>query len=247
MNYRHRHLFFILQGFFAVGLWLGNSPGAAQDEVNLEPLNYRPPNRGAPGERQDAGSRPGCPSTDLPFTAIMPTRNWGTTVSDRPTVWFAVPPGNYRLEWEVMDRLDHTVLELAVDITEPVETDDYYFVRVDWPEDVSPPISGDVYQWYARLFCDPDTSTAHWVTRGALFRENIIHPEFEALSARDRVVWLAEQGVWLDMVTELLSLRSLYPNNLQLAEDWQSLMSAPTVNLELFSDPSIAPHDPIDN
>ncbi|NJN56007.1 MAG: hypothetical protein HC879_00155 [Leptolyngbyaceae cyanobacterium SL_5_9] len=40
---------------------------AATHFAQPKSVTYNPPNRGAPGETQDAGSRPACPTSEIPL------------------------------------------------------------------------------------------------------------------------------------------------------------------------------------
>ncbi len=216
-------------GLLGLGFFMA-TPSYAQD---LAPLNYEPPNRGAPGTTQDAGSRPGCPETEIPFTALMPNTNWGETRSDRPQFWVYVPNGAAIVEWVVMDSQGAIVEEVEVEVeTAPG------ILGLAWPEESPGLESGEFYQWQAYFLCSPDESEAYGSVQGSFMRREVAEDDIPD-SSRDRLVWLAAEGLWFDVLSELIAQRQDNPDSEQLEADWRSLLSDPVVNLEILIDQPI--------
>lgn len=223
----------ILSGLLAglVGLpW----PVEAQDaSVMPESLNYEPPNRGAPDSTDDAGSRPGCPESDLSFTALVPrTTNWGETLSDRPSFWFYVPNGASRIEVVIRDGSDRIIGRTTADIA---ESDG--LLRVDWAGE--PLAINQFYQWQAFFLCDPEVSESYLSAGGGILRRDDVEPMGDELPSRERLVWFAEQGLWFDLLNELMDLRLQDEQNPVWQQDWRSLLSDPVVGLDAWIDQDI--------
>jgi hypothetical protein len=212
--------------------------GAATAQANdpLEPLNYEPPNRGAPERTEDAGSRPGCPESEIPFTAVMPTTNWGETLSDRPSFWFYVPNGASQVEVVITDSRDRIVGQTTAEIAEADG-----IVAVEW--DGEPLAVNQFYQWQAFFLCDPEDSESYLSAGGGLLRRDGVEPEFE--TERDRLLWLAEEGLWFDTVTQLAELQQSDPEDLQWQTDWEALLSDPIVGLDTLLQEPILISEPL--
>ncbi|MDJ0708677.1 MAG: DUF928 domain-containing protein [Leptolyngbyaceae cyanobacterium MO_188.B28] len=84
-----------------------------------EPLEFEPPNDGAPGDRKDAGSRPFCPQSDSPFTALVPVTNLGFTTAQYPTFWLYTLYSSGVIELVLMDEnTKNTVYQTQFQVTE---------------------------------------------------------------------------------------------------------------------------------
>ena len=179
-----------------------------------------------PTPRTSAGSRGGnCDKPEKPITALVPEKNIGLTVSDRPTLWFYIPyaskPG-FSAEFVLRDDRKKDVYQTTL----PVPGKG--IVSVPLPETVPPLESGKTYQWVFTVICDSTDRMKDDFVKGKVTRE-ALKPEVQsqleaATSERDRVIIYAENGLWYEAVTLLAELRRRSPEDKTFAEDWADLL-----------------------
>lgn len=201
---------------------------ASQDEPDFS-------STGRPGRQTSGESRGNCPTTTLPLTALMPTSNWGKTTRERPTFWFYVPysPQEAPLgEFVLQDieRNDFARIPFILPQTPGL-------VSVTLSDDRSPLEIEKWYRWYFKLYCDRQKSsspifTQGWVQRISLTSELKEQMYKNIISTADRV--------WYDAIDELANRRLAQPNNAQILADWNRLLKAKGVEIELPNSEAIA-------
>jgi len=194
-------------------------------------ITYNPPNRGAPGQTQDAGSRPSCPTADIPFTAIAPATNWGETLSPRPTFWLYLPYTASTVELTLYDegnqqgQVYHTTFQTA---------DTAGLAQFSLPDNAPALESDRLYRWQFTFVCDAETQSYFQVT-GVIVRRSPtpeLTAQLQAASPDEHIALLAAQGFWYDAVHQLNQQRRLDPGNETLQSDWQALIQHPVVGLD---------------
>ncbi|WP_264322910.1 DUF928 domain-containing protein [Zarconia navalis] len=211
------------------------------------PIEFNPPDRGAPGRLIGAGTRfSGDSGTtrgstnlrqveiemdstilECPFTALVPQvggKNYGLTLDEYPTFFIHIPkiPGaivEFTLSGENGEALYHTRYLTA-------ERDATFGISLPRHANV-PPLEVDrIYSWQVSL---EFKSSSIYVVRGEIERFEAT-PEFaktlEEASLGEKVVLYAEASLWYDAVKALADLRRADPGNLQLRADWIELMNA---------------------
>lgn len=207
--------------------------------VNQSPfqlaLDFKLPPRGTPGKRKGAGSRTdkcSLANPNEPLTALVPGKNLGLTVSERPTFWFYIPYQS-KSQRSVQFKLGQ------------FGTDDYFYthtfqlqetleiVSIRLPENQELEI-GKLYKWRFEVICDPNDREKNDFVYGGVRREQINsnwRSQLEqAATERERIAIYAENALWYDTLTNLVQLRRQEPEDEALKADWADLWE--TVELE---------------
>ena len=198
-------------------------------------LIFKLPPKGAPGPRTDAGSRDTCPVTPIGLTAIVPGKNAGQTLSDRPTIWAYVPfQGNKKsyLELEIKKARFGTlkVVPLPVPSSPGI-------IQIPFPSDIPAMKIGDRYIWKLNYTCDISRENAPKFVQGSIDRIKLSTTIQQQLtyskSVEEKIKIYAENGIWYDLLTVLIIERSKAPQNQTLNRLWTDLMSQePEINLK---------------
>lgn len=211
------------------------TPVTATNGIETKDITFNPPNRGAPGQSQDAGSRNPCLTTEIPFTAIAPATNWGETLSAHPTFWLYLPQPAEVVELTLYDEEDSDEA-LYQTIFNPSETIEAGLGQFALPESAPELEPGRLYRWRFTFVCETGSEPAAEVT-GIVVRRSPTAELAERLqiaSPQEKVALLAEHGFWYDTVDELAQLRQRSPDDEMLAADWESLLTHPIAKLDTF-------------
>ena len=184
---------------------------------------------GRPGKRVGGGSRSFCSSTEIPLTAVVPASNVGTTVSDRPNLWFYVPYGSQQAntgEFVLQDRQENDVYRQTFDLPQTPG-----LVSLELPQAAPSLEVGRPYRWYFKLYCgDSASATANfvegWITRIPLESDLATAIEGKNTAYQE----YGSNSIWFDALDNLAQLR-LEQDNPQLQDDWNKLLSAEGVGL----------------
>ncbi|MEB3359424.1 MAG: DUF928 domain-containing protein [Synechococcales bacterium] len=185
-------------------------------------------------------SRGGCPAVTHPLTALMPTSNWGTTLAERPTLWFYMPytPDQISVGKFVLQDLEGT------DIVEPLAfrlPNTPGFVSVTLPESVPVLELDQEYRWYFELYCNsPDTVPVEvngWIQRQPL--TPALEAQLSATPRPDQVY--ASERIWYDAIAHLLSQIRENPDSATLEANLAALLADGGIGLlpEVLSTPAI--------
>ncbi|MBE9101112.1 DUF928 domain-containing protein [Vacuolonema iberomarrocanum] len=198
-------------------------------------ITFNPPNRGAPGQSQDAGSRNPCLTTDIPFTAIAPVTNWGETLSAHPTFWLYLPQPAEMIELTLYDEEDQEEALYQTTFS-PSGTIEAGIGQFTLPESAPELEPGRLYRWRFAFVCDMESDPAAEVT-GIVVRRSPtseLAEQLQIASPQEQVALLAEHGLWYDTVDQLAQLRQRSPDDETLAADWESLLTHPIARLDTF-------------
>jgi Domain of Unknown Function (DUF928) len=162
-----------------------------------------------------AGSRDICKAD---IVALIPSYNLGVTASRNPTFWFYLPPSAIdaeSLEFSVFDREQKEIWSQQLSST----SKQFRSGLLKIPYQGRPLADGD-YQWafsYREPGCDRTLLT------GKVQKES--HPNLVVgKTPRERLYTYARNGIWYELLTELIMLRQQQPQDLQLAADFRSLI-----------------------
>jgi hypothetical protein len=183
---------------------------------------------GRPGRQTSGESRSNCPATSLPLTALMPTSNWGKTVSERPTFWFYVPYSPQEApvgEFVLQDEARQDIYRIPFTLPKTPG-----FVSFSLPSERSPLAINQWYRWYFKLYCDRQQSSSPTFVQGWVQRVALT-PELENQLQED-IIYAAQQ-VWYDAIAHLARRRLANPTDTQLENNWNRLLKAKGVNIEL--------------
>ena len=202
---------------------------------DFQPLEFEPPNDGAPGDREDAGSRPFCPQSDTSFTALVPLTNLGFTAEEYPTFWLYVPYPSGAVEFILKDEnTKDTVFQTQFQIT-----DGPGIVGFHMPNTAPPLEIGKKYRWTFDFLCHLSTQSDVLSVNGVVLRAPLtskLQHQLAISSPQQRVALFAQHGLWYETLTELAQLRLANPQDEELAATWSLLLQGPWVGL-----PEIAP------
>jgi Domain of Unknown Function (DUF928) len=161
-----------------------------------------------------AGSR-GC---GMDIVALMPRSNLGVTIASNPTFWFYLPPSDLdlaSLQFTLLDRDGTAVWTTQLLATSELKSG---LLHVNYH---GQPLSDNTYQWrfnYQQVGCNnPQT------LMGDVQKET--HSDLVlAKNSQLRLRIYAKNGIWHDLLTELIALRQQQPDDRQLATDFRSLL-----------------------
>ena len=211
----------------------------------VQTFNFQPPDRGAPGNRADAGSRSPskqpqeCSKPDKPMTALIPRNNWGETLAAHPTFWLYLPTRPAAVELILRDEATEKVV---YEVKFPVAQGPG-IVSFPLPETAPPLEEGKAYRWMFNFFCSPeaigasDTSDIPIDLTVSGIVARIAPParlvrQLEKASPAEKIALYAENGLWYETLTELAELRRTQPRNAEVADQWMGLLKHQAVKLE---------------
>lgn len=206
--------------------------------------------RGAPSGRLRGGaSRGQCPFVGEPLTALVPATKktlhlkqavsipalntievvWGLTATESPTLWFYVPYSltpKLSLQFVLQDDQYNNVY-LGTPFTVSQATPG--IIKFPLPSTVTLEV-GKMYRWYFGVDCTSDTPifVEGWIQRAAL--KPAVVRQLKTATLRQKVALYAANGIWFDALTTLAELRSDYPNDSTLKDDWVSLLRSVGLN-----------------
>lgn len=196
-----------------------------------ETSTFRPPSDGAPGRRQDAGSRPGCPAPSGSFSALIPATNFGKTATEKPTFWLYSPYPSGSVELILEDEISkEQVYQTTFEINNGPGIVSYRL-----PEAAPSLEIGKKYRWRFFFFCNSANQADFLSVNGVIVRETLpaeVQSQLEnAASPLERADLYGANGFWYEMVTELATLQRT-SNNPEITTAWTNLLQHPTVRLE---------------
>lgn len=215
------------------GITLGGMGGPARSslpQTEVELARFNPPTVGAPGNRQDAGSRgTSCRLSAIRFLALVPDTNVGLTLEERPTFWLYVPCNLGSVEFDLLDdETDEILYQTKFNMT-----DGPGIVSFRLPETAPSLEIGTWYRWMFH-FATPNSENISFIS-GVTIREPLsmgLESELENATPRERIEIYGKNGLWHDMLTELGELYRANPEDATLAAEWTEVLQHPVVRLE---------------
>ncbi|GAB1544447.1 hypothetical protein NUACC21_71230 [Scytonema sp. NUACC21] len=223
------------------------------------PLARQPENRGAPRDREGAGTRGDCPAASKRLTALVPlvsatadrkqastttvTTQYvlGLTAAEYPTFWFYVPyaPKNLNsVQFVLLDEKNNSVTKQPIAIA---LSNTPGIISVSLPKTEKPLEIGQYYHWYLLIDCNPQSRSEDIAVEGLVQRialKDDFTRRLVAATPRQRVSLYAQAGIWQDAVTTLGELRRAKRQDGALENDWKDLLES--VGLEDISNEAIA-------
>lgn len=204
-------------------------------------------NRGAPGQREAAGTRAGrCPAGDSALTALVPATQetlaqgkgrtsaltppesvLGLTIAEYPTFWFYVPyspDALHSAEFVLLDDKDNYVYKTTLTLSQTPGV-----VSFRLPSTAEALEIGKSYRWYFLIPCDPQNLSRSvfvngWVQRVA--PSPALMSQLETATPRECVALYAAAGIWHEAQTILAELRRTEPEDAAIAADWSNLLQS---------------------
>jgi hypothetical protein len=188
---------------------------------------FTPSGIGAPTNRSDAATRGQCKSSrpvlpqkrqEVRLVALVPENELGLTTAEALTIAFYIPPTCAEtMRVSLLDTVTNKSYETL--LATPTSSG---IINLKFSSLKDFPILeiGKKYQWELSLVIDARDPSADASVNGFLRRE--------------RVNSKADQHFWLDTIKALLEARQAKPKDVELKEEWTSLMGL--VGLEAISD-----------
>lgn len=229
--------------FFGLSVFWDNPwaiSSTSNQNLTNEPLQFNPPNNGAPGGNRsqtsaNTGSRDDCPTVETAITALVPKNNWGTTLAERPTLWFYVPYQQGTLTLILKDeataaifaRSDYTIEKGGGIMGFPL------------PETVPPLKIDSAYRWQVYFSCDPHIEPQFTEVQGVVERiatNSQLKQSLASVSTvPEKVNLYAQQGLWHETIAEIIATRQEQSEDPELNDLWLNLLADPYIALEDFS------------
>ena len=219
-------LLVLLQGFICPSIILSQTTLLTKSEE-------KPPDfagEGRSGRQTSLDSRGNCPLGAI--AALMPISNWGTTVTEHPTLWFYVPYSSEQVaqgEFVLQDEERYDIKRLSFNLP---KTPGLVSVKVPTSLKID-----QWYRWYFKIYCQKEASkppifVQGWIQRVALTSE--LENQLKKANLRKDVVYTANQ-IWYDAVAELAEELINNPTDNSLRQAWFNLLSVNGVSLEILS------------
>ncbi len=212
---------------------------ASQNIPTNQPLQFTPPDNGAPGgdrsgSSANTGSRDDCPAVEKPITALIPKSNWGNTLSDRPTLWFYIPHKQGRLTLIIKDENTTAIVARAsYEVTKGGGIMAFAIPKTAPALEVN-----RTYRWQVYFNCKPNIQPAFTKIQGVVQRVAISQVLKTKLTSantiQERINFYANQGLWYETITEIVNSRRSNPTDKELKQNWQNLLANSNVSLENF-------------
>lgn len=188
--------------------------------------DFDPPGDGKPKDTSSGGSRDGlrCSQNEQSIQPLMPKRNYGLTLSERPAIFVYIPETSAR----------------KIVLAFRSETGDYKraflpittrsgIVSFTLPDRESPLTVGKNYQWSLVVVCgetvQPDDPVVRgWVQRVA--RSPQIESELRQKAAIEQAMWYCANGYWYDLLKVMKQLRRSHPHDVKLTVLWRDLLKS---------------------
>ncbi len=221
----HLTLLVLLRGFISPSIILSQTTLLTKSEEKPDFSG-----EGRSGRQTSLDSRGNCPPGAI--AALMPTSNWGTTVTEHPALWFYVPYYSQQVaqgEFVLQDKERNDIKRLSFNLP---KTPGLVSVKV--------PISLKIshwYRWYFKIYCQKEASkppvfVQGWIQRIALTSE--LENQLKKANLRKDLVYTVNQ-IWYDAVAELAEELIDNPTDNSLRQAWLKLLSANGVHLERLS------------
>ncbi|MBD2207420.1 DUF928 domain-containing protein [Calothrix sp. FACHB-1219] len=171
-------------------------------------VTFTPPNRGKPKDRGVAGSRRGCPLIKQPLTALVPARDVNLTYSEHPTFLFNIPvlPVEARTgEFIVQDMQDNDIYRTSITLPEKAG-----IIKVKLPESGRSLSVNQTYQWYFKIYCQPQDKSIYYFVDGKV----------ERVSRNN----YSSENIWFDNLTDVAEKLRTSPQNPTVREEWTAFL-----------------------
>jgi len=152
-----------------------------------------------------------------------------STVAARPTFLIHVPQtsaknAEFMMRKKISDQEEEIVYEQVVALPETPG-----IVSISLPADQAALEVDQLYNWTFQVVCDPTDRNKDLTVQGAVKRielDSSLANQLQNAEPRDRPAIYAEAEIWTDALSTLADLRKANPNNQQLQDDWNDLLSS---------------------
>jgi hypothetical protein len=194
-------------------------PAEAQDDTII----YTPPKRGAPGRREDAGTR-GLRG-DLPTLAVLaPKDHTGITAQEQPVLyWYLSQETRHPVEVTLTDRQSIKPL-LAIRLNPPLPPGMQRVRLADYNIHLAP---GVRYKWSVALVRDDAKRSYDVITAGTIERTELPNELRRQLVQANKMTaarLYAAKGLWYDAIAALSELIDTRPQDTTLRQQRTTML-----------------------
>lgn len=187
-------------------------------------VNFRPPDVGAPDNRQGATHRgEACPK-ELSIIALIPQSNRGLTVSESPTFLAYVSQKSTSVEFNLQAEDGTEVYTTDFKVDKPG------IVEVRIPEAAGKQQSLEVgkrYQWSFSVICNPNDRSGDYFVKGFVQRVEpgpTLKNDLANAEPLAKAIAYANSGIWYETVSTLAQMLRKSPEDKALIAEWQQLL-----------------------
>lgn len=192
-------------------------------------LGFKIPGLKPSGNLSGGGVRGGCNADSLgkvDVVALMPQTKIGLTVASKPTFLFRVSKTSVKeATFKLRNETGQTII---YDKPFPL-TNTGNVLSFTLPDDAPALEIGKEYQWEVMVNCDPDDPGGNPRVRTAIKRveanSNLMSKLAQA-QPNERPDLYAQEGIWIDALSNLAKLRIANPTDAELQEEWSSLLES---------------------
>jgi hypothetical protein len=239
-------LFALLEYHLNLGLVISSSEAqlAQKKKIprnpNRKTLVFVLPNEGAPGKSKGAITRGTCSNDENkpPLTALIPGKNMGLTIAERPTFWFYLPyqaSSRTPVEFALTDAQGKEIYKQNLQLTNTPGV-----IGVTLPANATALEVDKTYKWELSVNCTSNIDAVN----GRIKRVKasaLVMNQLQMSRGRDRIIIYAENGFWYDTLTGLIELRRQNPQDKDLKADWEDLLKLDGVQLsEIATEPIVS-------
>ena len=220
-----------------------NTRTAKKDSNNNSEESLDFSDTGRPGQQTAGESRGNC-ANFAQIEALLPVSKSGTTVQGHPSFWVyfsdTIPQAS-QVEFIIQNEAREDVWRVRSQLdTQPG------YKKFTLPETEAPLEIDQWYRWYVKVYCDSQVASVQyvqgWVKR--IFLTSQLDLELKQSSHNPHIIY-GNHSIWYDAIDELLNSYQSNPTDLALEKDWQNLVGAKGVSLQLL--PSIGDSYKADN
>ncbi|OCQ97392.1 hypothetical protein BCD64_21340 [Nostoc sp. MBR 210] len=181
-----------------------------------------------------------CLQGNIPFTALIPESQLGLTTVSNPSLFFYVPQTSApELELVVQNETEQ---EVYTQKYKPNNKAGIISIRLP----VNSLAVNKQYKWTFSVICNPTDKSQNKVVAGVVQRvlpDLQLVKKLQQANRQERAVLYAAAGIWHDALATVAQRRYLFPNNPEIASDWQELLTTPGIRLnqKIVQQPLISP------
>lgn len=223
-----------------------NAPVQVQAQLRSSSLSnklenaFRPPNDlDTPGDTQGAATRGGCKNEAQPI--LLVPGSGGRTIAEHPTVfWYMPSTSASSLEIVLQDANNNVVYstqyELAKSTGGNASAAGLMSLTIPASASVAPLKVGQKYRWELALICNAVDRSKDIVVEGKIERvapAPTLERRLQQATHQERIALYADAQLWYETVDALVDLRRSSPNDIDLADAWNTLFNS--VGLETIA------------
>ncbi|KAB8315032.1 DUF928 domain-containing protein [Tolypothrix campylonemoides VB511288] len=199
-----------------------------QKNTTVSQENFTPPKQGKPKDTSGAGSRSDlkCSQKEGAIQPLMPKKNYGLTLQERPTIFIQMPKTSAR---QVVLMFRDETGEFYERAFLPINSHDA-IIGFTLPKQKQPLAVGKSYQWSLVVVCGDSVQPDDPVFMGWVQRVQRT-PELESelrqkKTTTEQVAWYGERGYWYDMVSTIVQAKQSNPDDAKLVAIWRDLLES---------------------